>query len=423
MRFATVTLLASSCTTRSCSVFGGDGVWRDVHFWNVVSNDCIALIQGLPVTELRNATVTWTVELGHCRLLTARANKLQGVDHEHDATFQAAFAQSPIVSVMSARGESGKRAILAALGANLGIAIAKFIGFLITGATSLLAEAVHSLADTTNQGLLLLGNKQSQKDEDDRHPFGYGRTRYFWSFVVALVLFSLGGMFALYEGIHKIGHPEKLEKPAVAIVLLLVAVLLEAFSFWTAIKESRPLKGNQGWFRFIQTARVPELPVLLLEDFGALCGLAIALGAIAMSLITGDPIWDGYGTVAIGLLLLVIAAILIVEMKALLLGESATPEDIEKIASAIEGSPDVTRLIHMRTVHQGPEDVLVAAKIEFVRTLDVVGVSRAINEVEIRIRTAVPIARMIYLEPEIYDPNYTRTSAASRGQVSDQVTN
>jgi cation diffusion facilitator family transporter len=320
---------------------------------------------------------------------------------------------------MSAHGESGKRAILAALGANLGIAIAKFIGFLITGAASMLAEAVHSLADTTNQGLLLLGNKQSQKDEDDRHPFGYGRSRYFWSFVVALVLFSLGGLFAMYEGVHKVQHPEELNRPAVAIAILLVAVLLESFSFWTAIKESRPLKGSQSWWRFIKTARVPELPVLLLEDFGALAGLMIALGAIALSLVTENPVWDGYGTLAIGVLLLVIAVILVIEMRTLLLGESATPEDVDKISRAIEGSPDVTRLIHMRTVHQGPEDVLVAAKVEFVRTLDVVGVSRAINEVELRIRSAVPIAKMIYLEPEIYDPDYTRTSAASKGHTSD----
>jgi cation diffusion facilitator family transporter len=318
---------------------------------------------------------------------------------------------------MSAHGESGKRAILAALGANLGIAIAKFIGFLITGAASMLAEAVHSLADTTNQGLLLLGNKQSQKDEDDRHPFGYGRSRYFWSFVVALVLFSLGGLFAMYEGVHKVQHPEELNRPAVAIAILLVAVLLESFSFWTAIKESRPLKGSQSWWRFIKTARVPELPVLLLEDFGALAGLMIALGAIALSLVTENPVWDGYGTLAIGVLLLVIAVILVIEMRTLLLGESATPEDVDKISRAIEGSPDVTRLIHMRTVHQGPEDVLVAAKVEFVRTLDVVGVSRAINEVELRIRSAVPIAKMIYLEPEIYDPDYTRSSAASKGQT------
>jgi cation diffusion facilitator family transporter len=319
---------------------------------------------------------------------------------------------------MSAHGEGGKRAILAALLANLGIAIAKFIGFLITGATSMLAEAVHSLADTTNQGLLLLGNKQSKKDEDDRHPFGYGRTRYFWSFVVALVLFSLGGLFAIYEGIHKIGTPEELDRPIVAIVILLVAVGLESFSFWTAIKESRPLKGEQSWWRFIKTARVPELPVLLLEDFGALAGLLIALLAIGASLITANPVWDGYGTLAIGALLLVIAVILVVEMKTLLLGESATPEDVDKISKAIESSPDVTRVIHMRTVHQGPEDVLVAAKIEFASTLDVHGVVRAINAVEVRIREAVPIAKMIYLEPEIYDPNYVRTRATGTPEPS-----
>ncbi len=308
---------------------------------------------------------------------------------------------------MSGHGNGGTKAILAALVANLGISIAKFVGFLITGATSMLAESVHSLADTTNQGLLLLGNKKAKRDEDERHPFGYGRTRYFWSFVVALVLFSLGGLFALYEGTHKVQHPEELDKPGIAIGILIVAIGLETYSFWTAIKESIPLKGSQGWWRFIKTSRVPELPVLLLEDFGALTGLIIALGAITLSLVTDNPVWDGYGTLAIGVLLLIIAVILIIEMRGLLLGESATREDVDKMTGAIESSPDVTRLIHMRTVHQGPEDVLVAAKVELRAELDTAGVSRAIDAVEALIRAAVPIAKMIYIEPAMFDPNHS----------------
>ncbi len=324
---------------------------------------------------------------------------------------------------MSGHGNGGTRAILAALGANLGISIAKFIGFLITGAASMLAESVHSLADTTNQCLLLLGNKQAKRDEDERHPFGYGRTRYFWSFVVALVLFSLGGLFAIYEGLHKVQHPEELDRPSVAIGILIVAVGLESFSFWTAIKESIPLKGSQSWWRFIKTSRVPELPVLLLEDFGALMGLLIALGAITLSLVTDNPVWDGYGTLGIGALLLIIAVILIIEMRGLLLGESATREDVEKMTAAIESSPNVTRLIHMRTVHQGPEDVLLAAKVEMSGDLDAAGVARTIDDVEARIRAAVPIATMIYLEPSVYNRNHSGPSRLSEPDaIGEKVT-
>jgi cation diffusion facilitator family transporter len=323
---------------------------------------------------------------------------------------------------MSGHGNGGTKAILAALGANLGIAIAKFIGFLITGASSMLAESVHSLADTTNQALLLVGNRQAKRDQDERHPFGYGASRYFWSFVVALVLFSLGGVFAVYEGLHKIQHPEELDRPAVAIFILLVAVGLEGFSFWTAITESLPLKGDQSWFSFIKTSRVPELPVLLLEDFGALMGLMIALGAVVMSLVTDNPVWDGYGTLAIGVLLLVIAAVLIVEMRGLLLGESATREDVDTITNTIEASPDVTRLIHMRTVHQGPEDVLVAAKIEFRSDMALSAVAESIDNIEARIRACVPVATMIYLEPAVFNPNHPGPSRLSAADSTGEQT-
>src|ERR687894_1838876 len=246
---------------------------------------------------------------------------------------------------MAASG--GTRAIIAALLANAGIAIAKFIGYLITGSSSMLAESVHSVADTSNQGLLLLGGKRAQRAATADHPFGYGRDRYFYSFVVALLLFSLGSVFAIYEGIHKLESHEPLTSPIVAVVILVVAIGLETFSFRTAIKESRPLKGHSTWWQFIRQAKVPELPVVLLEDFGALIGLVLALLGVGLSVLTGNIVFDALGTIAIGILLGVIAIILIIEMKSLLIGEGAAPPVLAKITSALESSP-VERVIHIR---------------------------------------------------------------------------
>src|SRR5215475_6724859 len=220
-----------------------------------------------------------------------------------------------------------KRAIIAALLANAGIAVAKFVGYLVTGSSSMLAESVHSVADTSNQGLLLFGQRQSRKEADPLHQFGYGRSRYFYSFVVALVLFTLGSVFALYEGYHKISHPQELTSPVVAIVILLLAICLEGFSFRTAVVESRPLKRSGSWWRFIRASRNPELPVVLLEDSGALIGLVFALIGVGLSTLTGNPVWDGIGTIGIGVLLGVIAVVLMVEMKSLLIGEGATKEE------------------------------------------------------------------------------------------------
>ena len=191
---------------------------------------------------------------------------------------------------MSAGG--GTKAIVAALVANAGIAVAKFVGFVITGSSSMLAESVHSVADTSNQGLLLLGQKTSQRKATRQHPFGFGRDRYFYSFVVALMLFSLGSVFALYEGIHKLQHPEALTRPIVAVVILVVAIGLETYSFRTAIVESQKIKGDATWWQFIRQSRTPELPVVLLEDAGALFGLVLALFGVGLSMITGDPVWD-----------------------------------------------------------------------------------------------------------------------------------
>ena len=301
---------------------------------------------------------------------------------------------------MSAGG--GTRAVIAALLANLGIAVAKFVGFLITGASSMLAEAVHSVADTGNQGLLLLGGKRSQREATEEHPFGYGRDRYFYGFVVALMLFSLGAVFAIYEGIHKIEEPEELTSPIVAIVILLVAVVLEGFSFRTAIHESRPLKGSsRTWWQFIRQAHVPELPVVLLEDFGALVGLVLALLGVGLTVATGNPVFDGLGTVAIGVLLGIIAVILVVEMKSLLIGEGALRPVVATIVAELEAGEDVTRCIHLKTQYLGPEELLVAAKIALTPRLPVERVARAIDEAEARVRAAVPEARVMYLEPDL----------------------
>jgi cation diffusion facilitator family transporter len=300
---------------------------------------------------------------------------------------------------MSAEGST--RAIVAALLANAGIALAKFVGYLITSSSSMLAESVHSVADTSNQALLLFGQRQARRDADSLHPFGYGRSRYFYSFVVALVLFSLGSVFALYEGYHKITHHQGLTSPMVAVAILAVAIALESYSFRTAIVESRPLKGRGSWWRFIRNSRNPELPVVLLEDAGALIGLILALSGVGLTILTGDPVWDGIGTVAIGVLLGIIAIILMVEMHSLLIGEGATAVEDAKIRAALEGTDNVDRLIHIRTQYLGPEELLVAAKIALPPRVDLRGVAATIDAAEARVRAAVPSARVIYIEPDL----------------------
>jgi cation diffusion facilitator family transporter len=297
--------------------------------------------------------------------------------------------------------EGSRRAIIAALLANMGIAVAKFAGFLITGAASLLAEAVHSVADTSNQGLLLLGGSRARRSATPQHPFGYGRERFFWAFVVALVLFSMGGLFAIYEGIEKLRHPHEVESLVVAVVILLVAIVLETFSLVTAVREANHVRGNQSWWAFIRHSKNPELPVVLLEDTGAEIGLALALVGVVMAHVTDEPRWDAAGSLGIGILLVVIALVLATEMKSLLIGESASPGDQEAIRNAIEGSPEVRRLIHMRTEHLGPDELLVAAKLEFDGTLSFADLAKAVDDTEARLRDAVPAAKVIYIEPDV----------------------
>lgn len=294
----------------------------------------------------------------------------------------------------------GSKAVLAALGANLGIAVIKFIAFGITGSSSMLAEGVHSVVDSGNQGLLLVGGRTAKRRADAEHPFGYGRDRFVYAFLVGLMLFSAGGLFALYEGIEKIRHPHQLESAIVAIIVLFVAIGLEAFSLRTAVHESRPHKGTDSWFGFIRHAKIPELPAVLLEDVAALSGLALALLGVVLAEVTGDPLWDGIGTCAIGALLICVAIVLVIETKSLLLGESAAPVEVRAIESALVGE-GVERIIHLRTMHLGPEELLVGAKIAMPSGASLDAVATAIDAAEARVRSAVPSARVIYLEPDL----------------------
>jgi cation diffusion facilitator family transporter len=302
---------------------------------------------------------------------------------------------------MSASG--GTRAIVAALAANVGIAITKFIAAAFSGSSSMLAEGVHSLADSVNQVLLLLGGRRSRRAADEEHPFGYGRARYVYAFIVSIILFSIGGIFSIYEGVEKLTHPHPLEIPWLPVLVLLVAIGLESFSLRTAVKESNHTRGSQSWVQFIRRAKAPELPVVLLEDFAALIGLALALVGVSLAWITGDVVWDGIGTIAIGVLLVLVAIVLGIETSSLLIGEGATAADLQKIRAAINGGSDVESIIHMKTLYLGPDELMVAAKVALPAATSLAEVSASIDTVEARIREAVPIARVIYLEPDVLD--------------------
>ncbi|MEN3612327.1 cation diffusion facilitator family transporter [Plantactinospora sp. ZYX-F-223] len=308
---------------------------------------------------------------------------------------------------MSASG--GTRAIVAALLANLGIAVTKFVAFGLSGSSSMLAESIHSVADSGNQALLLLGGRRATRKATPQHPFGYGRERYIYAFIVSIVLFSVGGLFALYEAYHKYHEQTGPKGPHgieswhwLPVVVLVIAIILESFSFRTAIVESNAVRGKASWREFVRRAKAPELPVVLLEDLGALLGLIFALIGVSMTLVTDDGRWDAAGTAAIGILLVTIAVILALETKSLLLGEAASPEDVQRIEQAITEGSEVERIIHMKTLHLGPEELLVAAKVAVRPYATAAELAEGINSVEARIRNSVPIARVIYLEPDIY---------------------
>jgi cation diffusion facilitator family transporter len=296
----------------------------------------------------------------------------------------------------------GRKAIIAALLANLGIAITKFIAWAISGSASMLAEAVHSVADTGNQGLLLLGSRRSKRRPDADHPFGYGRERYVYAFVVAIILFSVGGVFSIYEGIDKLTHPHELTNAWLPLLVLVIAIVLESFSLRTAVRESNHVRGEQSWVQFVRHAKAPELPVVLLEDVAALTGLVFAFLGVGLTVITGDSVWDAVGTLAIGVLLVLVAVILGIETKSLLVGEGARPADVTSIRDAINEEAAVEALIYLKTLYLGPEELLVAAKVAFSPRKKLAEVAAAIDALEARVRSAVPIARVIFIEPDIY---------------------
>ena len=300
---------------------------------------------------------------------------------------------------------TGKKTILAALIANLGIAIAKFVGFAITKSSTMLAEGIHSSADSANQLLLLMGTQRAKREPSSKHPFGYGRERYFWSFVVALILFSLGSLFAIYEGIEKIRHPHALNNASWAIGILIFGIFIESFSFRTAIVEARTIKGESTWSKFVVRSKQPEIPVVLLEDAGALFGMVIALAAISLVKITGEPIWDGIGTLSIGVLLGVIAIILAREMHSLIIGEAASEKDLSKIVNIIENNSQVAQLVEIRTQHLGPDEILIGVRVAFRENLQTKEIANLINQLEADIRIELKNAGPIFIEPEITDSN------------------
>lgn len=296
----------------------------------------------------------------------------------------------------------GGRAIIAAFLANMGIALAKFLAWIFSGSASMLAEAIHSVADSGNQLLLMLGGRRAKRAADREHPFGYGRERYVYAFVVAIILFSVGGLFSIYEGIDKLRNPHELENVWLPIAVLLVAICLESFSLRTAVKESNHVRARgQSWVSFVRRAKAPELPVVLLEDVAALTGLAFALLGVGLTAVTHNALFDAIGTLMIGTLLIVVAIVLGIETKSLLVGEGATDADHERIVAAIEAGEEVERLIHLKTLYLGPDELLVAAKVAFSKGHNVEEVARGIDAVEARIRAAVPVARAIYLEPDL----------------------
>jgi cation diffusion facilitator family transporter len=296
----------------------------------------------------------------------------------------------------------GNKAILAALAANVGIAVTKFVAYLLTQSSSMLAESIHSVADSGNQLLLLVGGRRARRHATPQHPFGYGRERYMYAFIVAIVLFTVGGLFALYEAYHKWHDPHPIEGRWwwVPLAVLLAAIVMEGFSLRTAVRESNHTRGDRSWVQFVRTAKAPELPVVLLEDLAALTGLVFALFGVGMTLLTDDGHWDAVGTAAIGVLLVVVAVVLGLETKSLLLGESASPGQVQAIMAALVGE-GVESVIHQRTLHIGPEELLVAAKVGVPAAITAGEVAEAIDAAERRVRAAVPIATMIYLEPDI----------------------
>lgn len=300
---------------------------------------------------------------------------------------------------MSTDGDT--RAVIAALAANLGIAATKFLAWAVSGSASMLAEAVHSVADTSNEALLLLGTKRAKRQADQEHPFGFGRERFVYAFVVSIILFTVGGVFSIYDAIEKFTHPHSISNAWLPIAVLVIAIILESLSQVSAVKQANRVRGTEGWVQFVRHAKAPELPIVLLENVAAIIGLTFALLGVGLTVITGNAVWDAIGTLVIGMLLVLIAVILGIETKSLLVGEGARLADADAIRAAIDGSPRVRSLIHLKTLYLGPEELLVAAKIALDPEQRLADVASTIDAIEAEVRRAVPVARVIYLEPDV----------------------
>lgn len=300
---------------------------------------------------------------------------------------------------MSSSGSN--KAIFAALAANLGIASTKFVAAGFSGSGSMLAEAIHSLADSGNQVLLLVGGRKAQREATENHPFGYGRQRYIYAFMVSIVLFSIGGMFSIFEGFQKLQHPHELELFWLPLVVLGVSIVLETFSLRTALKEVAHDKGDKSLLEYIRHAKAPELPVVVLEDIAALVGLVLAFLGVGLTAVTHNPVFDAIGTLAIGLLLVLVAIVLGAETSSLLIGEGAGREDYDRIMDSLAHTPGVLSVIHSKTLYLGPDELMLAAKIAVDPKATAADISKVIDAAEVRIREAVPATRVIYLEPDV----------------------
>lgn len=299
-----------------------------------------------------------------------------------------------------AAGES-KKAILAAMFANGGLAIAKFVAWGLTRSGSMLAEATHSVADTGNQVLLLVGESRAKRGPTKRRPFGSSREAYFMPFIVAIILFTLGAGFAAHEGIEKLRHPEELGSLRVAVIVLVIGIVLETGSFATAIRAANPLREGATWWRFIRSTKAASLAVVLLEDAAALIGLVLALIGVSLAAATGDPMWDAIGTLTIAALLASVAVLMAMETHSLLIGEAPDADEDAALRNAILAEDGIDEIIVLRAEHRGPEDLLVTAKVRVDPDLTASALAERIGAAERRARDAVPAARYMFIEPEI----------------------
>ena len=302
----------------------------------------------------------------------------------------------------SASHHSTARAILYAFIANFGIAIAKTWAAFYTGSGSMLAEAIHSYADTGNQVLLYLGLKQSQRPPDEEHPLGYGKLSYFWSFIVAILLFSLGGLFSIYEGMHKLAHPEQLSNLWVAIVVLILAIFLEAGSLLGALREIRLVRAGRPFGEWLKHTRNSELVVVLGEDIGAQLGLMLALGFLILAEVTGNPMYDALGSICIGVVLLIISAFVGWRVRSLLVGRSADPEIQEMINAIIADHEDIDYVFNVITIQFGP-DTMLAVKVKMKSGIVIEDAVATINALERTLKERVPKLAWCFVEPDVHD--------------------